>query len=55
MSILCAGYAGGLKQGKHIVETGKHPANVVISCMNAVGVSGGLGEVSGNIPELFTT
>jgi hypothetical protein len=53
MSCLMAGRAGGLKPGKHVVATGKHPANVVISAMNAVGVSGGLGEVSGQVADLF--
>jgi hypothetical protein len=54
MSCLVAGRAGGMKPGKHVVATGKHPANVVLSAMNAVGVSGGLGEVSGQISDLFT-
>jgi hypothetical protein len=54
MSVLIAGRAGGLKPGKHIVATGLHPANVVISAMNAVGCPGNLGEVSGGIPALFS-
>jgi hypothetical protein len=54
MCILVAGRAGGLKSGKHIIATGKHPASAVLSAMNAVGYSGGLGEISANIPELFT-
>jgi hypothetical protein len=55
MAALIAGRAGGLKPGKHVVAAGKHPANVLVSAMGAVGAGGGtLGEVSGNIPELFT-
>jgi hypothetical protein len=53
MSVLVAGHAGGLAGGKHIVADGKHPACATITAMNAVGVPGGLGEVSGDIPELF--
>ena len=54
MACLIAGRAGGLKPGKHVVAPGKHPANVLVSAMNAAGVSGGaLGEVTGGIPELF--
>lgn len=53
MACLIAGRAGGLKPGQHVVAAGKHPANVLISAMNAVGVPGGLGEVSGAIAELF--
>jgi hypothetical protein len=54
MACLIAGRAGGLKPGKHVVAAGKHPANVLVSAMGAVGVGGGkLGEVTGNIPELF--
>jgi hypothetical protein len=52
MCCLIAGRAGGLKPGKHVVAAGMHPANVLISAMNAVGVPGGLGEVSGAIPAL---
>jgi hypothetical protein len=54
MSALIAGRAGGLKPGQHVVAKDKHPANVVISAMNGAGVMGDtLGEVKGNIPELF--
>jgi hypothetical protein len=53
MACLIAGRAGGLKPGQHVVAAGKYPAHVVITAMNAVGVPGGLGEVSGAIPELF--
>jgi hypothetical protein len=52
MACLIAGRAGGIAPGKHVVATGKAPANVLISAMQAVGVQGGLGEVSGSIPEL---
>ncbi len=53
MTVLIAGRAGGLKAGQHIVAKDMHPANVLVSAMNAVGVDGGLGEVSGTIPGLF--
>ncbi len=53
MACLIAGRAGGLKPGQHVAATGKHPANVLIAGMNATGVAGNLGEVSGSIPELF--
>jgi len=53
MTCLIAGRAGGLKSGQHVVAKDKHPASVVVSAMNAVGVDGGLGEVDANIPELF--
>lgn len=54
MACLIAGRAGGLKPGKHLVAAGKHPGNVIISAMNAVGVPGNLGEVTGNLPALST-
>ncbi len=53
MAALVAGKAGGLKAGQHIVAEGSHPANVLISCMNAVGVATQkLGNVSGEIAGL---
>jgi hypothetical protein len=57
MLCLVAGGAGGLRQGEHIVAppANNHLAQLLVSAMNAVGVSAaGLGEVTGNIPELFT-
>jgi hypothetical protein len=55
MACLIAGRAGGLKPGRHVVANGKHPANVLISAMNAVGVTTNtLGEVTGSLPELIT-
>ena len=53
MACLIAGRAGGLKPGQHVAAAGKHPANVLITAMNAVGVAGNLGEVSGAIPQLL--
>jgi hypothetical protein len=53
MIAIVGGHAGGLRVGQHIVATDKHPAQVVLTAMNAVGVSGGLGEVSGTIPGLL--
>ncbi len=51
---LVAGKAGGLKAGEHIAATGKpHPANVLISVMNAVGVpTKNLGQISGELSGL---
>jgi hypothetical protein len=55
MACLVAGRAGGLKPGKHVQTTKAHPAQVLVSAMNAAGVAQTtLGEVSGNIPALFT-
>ncbi|HEY5950635.1 MAG TPA: DUF1552 domain-containing protein [Kofleriaceae bacterium] len=54
MACLIAGRAGGLKPGRHVVATDQHPANVLITAMNAVGVStNSLGEVNGTIPALL--
>jgi hypothetical protein len=54
MILLVAGRAGGLVPGGHIVKTGTHPGRVLVSAMQAVGHSGDtLGEVTGNVPELF--
>jgi hypothetical protein len=53
MACLIAGRAGGIKHGVHVPAPGKHPANVVISAMKAVGLPTTLGEVSGEIPGLF--
>lgn len=55
MTLLLAGRAGGLKPGKHVVAAGKHPGNVLITAMKAVGYTKDtLGEVTGDIPELKT-
>ncbi len=55
MACLLAGRAGGLSPGQHVVAAGKHPANVLVTAMKAVGVNTDqLGEVSGDIPELRT-
>jgi Protein of unknown function (DUF1552) len=53
MACLIAGRAGGLKPGQHVAATGKHPANVLVTAMKAVGVAGDtLGEVTGDLPAL---
>jgi hypothetical protein len=54
MVALVGGRAGGLKPGKHIVATDKHPANCVVAAMNAAGCSGGLGDITDGLPELFS-
>ncbi|MDH5673386.1 MAG: DUF1552 domain-containing protein [Myxococcales bacterium] len=54
MVMLIGGRAGGLSPGRHIATDGAHPGQALISAMQAAGYSGdSLGEVSGNIPELF--
>lgn len=45
MAALIAGGAGGLRPLGHVVARDEHPAKVIVSAMNAVGVPGGLGEV----------
>ena len=53
MAMMLAGRAGGLKPGQHVVAQGKHPANVMVTAMKAVGyASDTLGEVSGDISQL---
>ena len=43
------------RQGEHVVAPdGSHPANVLVTLMNAVGVStSALGDVQGTIPGLL--
>ena len=54
MACLIAGRVGGLKAGQHVRATGKHPANVVLTALQAVGYSGNtLGEVTGPIADLL--
>lgn len=53
MVALIGGHAGDLGGGQNIVTTDAHPAQVVASAMEAVGLEDRLGEVSGRIPELF--
>ena len=53
MTMLVAGHAGKLAGGLHVKAPDKHPCSVTLTAMNAVGVPGGLGEVTGDIPELY--
>jgi hypothetical protein len=54
MMALVAGRAGGLRPGRHVRAKDRHPAQVVLSAMNAVGATTPrLGEVEGPLPELF--
>jgi hypothetical protein len=55
MGALVGGRAGGLNAtgGKHIVATDQHPAQVINTVMEALGVSQQLGEVPGTIPGLI--
>lgn len=55
MAALIAGRAGGLQPGQHVVAAGRHPAQVLISGMKAVGApTETLGEVNGALPQLFS-
>ncbi|AKF03065.1 DUF1552 domain-containing protein [Sandaracinus amylolyticus] len=53
MAALFAGRVGGLRPGRHIAAAGAHPARVAVAAMNAVGVDGGLGEVSSSLDAMF--
>ena len=54
MVLLVGGRAGGLAPGRHIAATGRHPGNVLLTAMQAVGHEGDtFGEVTGTVPELF--
>jgi hypothetical protein len=56
MMLLVGGRAGGLQPGRHIDSGGAHPVQGLISAMRATGFEGdSLGEVSGHIPELFSS
>jgi hypothetical protein len=52
MSLLVAGRAGGLVPGTHLRAEGAHPAQAINTVLHAVGVTGDLGEVTGEIPGL---
>jgi hypothetical protein len=53
--VLCvAGGAGGLKRGHHIRADGRHPGEVILTVMNAVGVdTPTFGEVTSALPDLL--
>ncbi len=53
MVMLVAGRAGGLKPGQHVVAKDKHPAVVWNTGLRAIGISRELGEIRGQVPELF--
>jgi hypothetical protein len=53
MAMLVAGGAGGLKRGLHLKAPGKHPANVLLTALRALGsTQTSLGDVSGEIAGL---
>jgi hypothetical protein len=53
MVMLVGGRVGGLVHGSHIVANGLHPANVIVTAMQAIGMdTDALGEVSGPVPGL---
>lgn len=54
MVVLVGGHAGGLRTGHHIVAANRHPAEVLITAMNAVGVpTTRLNEIEGGISGLL--
>lgn len=54
LAVLFAGGAGGLRQGEHVRVAARHPANALITLMNAAGAPAStLGEISGNVPEML--
>jgi hypothetical protein len=54
MVLLVAGRAGGLRPGRHIAAAGAHPAQCLLTCMQAAGSSASqLGEVSGTLSALL--
>lgn len=54
-AIVAGGSSAGIRQGQHIIANGQHPASVLLTAMNAVGVSAGaLGEISDQVSELRT-
>ncbi len=53
-ALIMGGRAGGLKPGQHVATSKRHPAEVLITAMNAVGVTTDtLGEVKGGVRELM--
>ncbi len=52
MACFIAGGAGGLRQGEHIRAVNKHPGQVVLTAMRAVGHQGDLGDLSEDLDEL---
>lgn len=53
MAMLVAGGAGGLQRGLHLKATGKHPAQVLLTALRALGsTQSSFGEVSGEIAGL---
>lgn len=52
MIAVFAGRAGGLKPGQHVVATDRHPAEVVLTALRAVGHAGPLGDMTSTIPGL---
>jgi hypothetical protein len=55
MVVLAGGKNLGIKGGRHIRAMNDHPAKVLASAMNAVGVNTpGLGQVPGRLESLFT-
>ena len=53
MVALVAGGAGALRRGVHLVARDVHPARVVATCLQGVGLEDRLGEVSGRVPGVI--
>jgi hypothetical protein len=52
--VVSGGASGQIKLGQHIATASEHPARVLISLMNAVGVpTSALGDVTGPLPGLL--
>ncbi|MCA9623766.1 MAG: DUF1552 domain-containing protein [Myxococcales bacterium] len=51
MGMLVGGFGGGLKHngGQHLIRQDEHPVRVINTVLNAIGVPGNLGEISGTI------
>lgn len=55
MIMLLAGRAGGLEPGQHVVAPADmHPAAILNTAMQAIGVDERLGEIEATLPALFT-
>jgi hypothetical protein len=55
MNVLIAGRAGRLRSGQHVLGRNRHPAAVVLTAMQACGVTTDrLGDVKETVPELLS-
>ncbi len=54
MIVVTAGHAGGFKGGDHVIASNRHPAEVIYTAMQAVGVTTALGDIATPIAALRT-